>query len=260
MQRGLLSADEPPAARIERPKAATPFFFTCDHASARVPEKLGKLGLTDSDLERHIAWDIGAANVASMLSVHFDATLVMQNYSRLVIDCNRPLEQPSSIPRVSEDTAIPGNEDPAPAEISARRSEIFAPYHNAISSELDWRRKAGQQTVLVSVHSFTPHYLGRRRPWDLGVLFNRDRRLGEKLLTLIDSGNDIEIGENEPYSVDDKTDYTIPVHGEMRGLLHVMIEIRQDHVAEPAGQRDWFERLADVLGRAHESLEAAHQD
>ena len=255
LQSELLSAGEPPAAAIERPKAASPFFFTCDHASARIPQKLGRLGLSDSDLERHIAWDIGAASVAGMLSAHFDATLVLQNYSRLVIDCNRPVEAPSSIPTVSEDTVIPGNQAPDPAEIAARRQEIFTPYHDIIASELDWRHTAGQQTVLVSVHSFTPHYQGEKRPWDLGILFNRDRRLGDNLITLMDEDNDIAIGENQPYSVDDETDYTIPVHGEMRGHLHVMIEMRQDHIAAPDGQRLWFEKLAKALGRVQEGLE-----
>lgn len=254
VQKDLLSASEPPAAAIERPNAASPFFFTCDHASARIPEKLGRLGLTDNDLGRHIAWDIGAASVAGMLSAYFDATLVLQNYSRLVIDCNRPVEAPSSIPTISEDTVIPGNEAPDPAEVAARRQEIFTPYHEIIASELDWRQKAGQQTVLVSVHSFTPHYQGEERPWDLGILFNRDRRLGDNLITLIDEDNDIAIGENQPYSVDDETDYTIPVHGEMRGHLHVMIEMRQDHIAAPEGQRLWFERLARALGRVQEGL------
>ena len=254
MRRELLSEGEPPATAVERPKAASPFFFTCDHASARIPRKLGRLGLSDSDLSRHIAWDIGAASVAGMLSAHFDATLMLQNYSRLVIDCNRPVEAPSSIPTVSEDTAIPGNQAPDPAEVAARRREIFDPYHEAIVSELDWRQQAGRHTVLVSVHSFTPHYQGETRPWDLGILFNRDRRLGDRLITLMDEDNDIVIGENQPYSIDDETDYTIPVHGEMRGLLHIMIEMRQDHIAEAAGQRLWFEKLAKALDRVQDGL------
>ncbi len=257
LQRNLLSAGEPPAAVTERPKAASPFFFTCDHASARIPQKLGRLGLTDGDLERHIAWDIGAASVAGMLSAHFDATLVLQTYSRLVIDCNRPVGEPGSIPRISEDTVIPGNTAPDPAEIAARRQEIFTPYHETISAELDWRQEAGRQTILVSVHSFTPHYHGAQRPWDLGILFNRDRRLGDRLITLMDEGNDIAVGENQPYSVDDKTDYTIPGHGEERGHLHVMIEMRQDHIAGPEGQWLWFERLAKALGRVQGGLDTS---
>jgi predicted N-formylglutamate amidohydrolase len=243
----LLEADEPAAFRLERPNGKSPYFLTCDHAGARVPRKLGSLGVSVEDMGRHIAWDIGAAGVAVKLADALDAFAILQTYSRLVIDCNRPPGIPDSIVRMSEATRIPGNENVSAADAAAREREVFRPYHDRIRTELDTRLTQQRPTVLISVHSFTPQFHGNQRPWHAGLLYNRDARLATELLQRLRAEPGLVIGDNEPYSVGDTTDYTIPEHGERRGLLHVGIELRQDLVAAAAGQSEWAERLARAL-------------
>ena len=243
----LLEADEPAAFRVERPQGKSHYFLTCDHAGARVPRKLGSLGVSAEDLGRHIAWDIGAAGVTAKLADVLDAFAILQTYSRLVIDCNRRPGIADSIVRVSEATRIPGNEVVTVEDAAAREREIFRPYHDRIRTELDTRRAQQRPTVLISVHSFTPRFHDFQRPWHAGVLYNRDARLAKELLRHLREESALVIGDNEPYSVGDTTDYTIPVHGEQRGLLHVGIELRQDLVATGTGQTEWAERLARAL-------------
>jgi predicted N-formylglutamate amidohydrolase len=243
----LLGTDEPAAFRVEGPAGKSPFFLTCDHASARIPDKLGSLGIRAEDLGRHIAWDIGAAAVAVKLAARLDAFAILQNYSRLVIDCNRQPGSFQSILRLSEATPIPGNEAVPPDEAVAREREVFQPYHDRIRSELDARKVQQRPTILISVHSFTPRFHGHERPWHAGVLYNRDGRLAMELLQRLRADSSLVIGDNEPYSVSDSTDYTIPEHGEKRGLPHVGIELRQDLIGAEAGQDEWAERLARVL-------------
>jgi predicted N-formylglutamate amidohydrolase len=243
----LLEPNEPPAFRVERPHGRSPYFLTCDHAGARVPRRLGSLGVSAADLGRHIAWDIGAADVTIKLAGALDAFAILQTYSRLVIDCNRRPGIPASIVRISESTRIPGNEIVTIEEAAAREREIFRPYHDRIRSELDMRRAQGWPTILISVHSFTPHFHGNQRPWDAGVLYNRDARLAGELLGRLRAEPGLVVGDNEPYSVGDTTDYTIPEHGERRGIPHVGIELRQDLISAEAGQREWAERLARAL-------------
>jgi predicted N-formylglutamate amidohydrolase len=245
--RQLLAADEPPAFRVERPEGKSPFFLTCDHASARIPRNLGSLGLSTEDLGRHIAWDIGAAAVAVKLAAQLDAFAILQNYSRLVIDSNRRPGNAQSILKLSEATPIRGNEGITAEDAAVREREIFHPYHDRIRTELDARLARQQPTILVSVHSFTPRYHGQERPWHAGVLYNRDARLATELLRHLRADPALVIGDNEPYAASDSTDYTIPEHGERRGLPHVGIELRQDLVTAEAGQSEWAERLARAL-------------
>jgi predicted N-formylglutamate amidohydrolase len=243
----LLEPNEPPAFRVIRPHGRSPYFLTCDHAGALVPRKLGSLGVSAADMERHIAWDIGAADVAIRLAAALDAFAILQTYSRLVIDCNRRPGIPASIVRISESTRIPGNEVVTVEEAATREREIFRAYHDRIRTELDTRQAQGRPTMLISVHSFTPRFHGNQRPWHAGVLYNRDPRLAGELLLRLRAEPGLVIGDNEPYSVGDTTDYTIPEHGERRGLPHVGIELRQDLIAAEAGQSEWVERLARVL-------------
>ena len=245
----LLAADEPPAYRIERGDGASPFLLICDHASRRIPRFLRDLGVGDADLGRHIAWDIGAAAVASALANALDAFLIAQNYSRLVIDCNRPLDAPGSIVARSEATEIPGNAGLDDAARTMRAREIFIPYHDRIRTELDRRAAQGRQTILISVHSFTPVYHGVARPWHVGTLYGRDARLARQLLALVRAEGQWNIGDNEPYAVTATTDYAIPVHAEQRGIAHVGIEMRQDLIESADGQREWANRLAGWLAR-----------
>lgn len=243
----LLAVGEPPAWEVQGIAGGSPFLFVCDHAGARIPRNLLSLGLQDEDLKRHIAWDIGAAAVAGEIARILDATLILQPYSRLVIDCNRPLGAPDSIPAQSEDTPIPGNRGLSSTDIQRRQAEIFRPYHQRIQDTLNARVRDGRPTLLVSMHSFTPIYRGERRPWHIGLLYHRDDRMARKLITALEREADLRIGNNEPYSVSDETDYSIPEYGERRGLPHVGIEIRQDLITGTVGQKEWAQRLARVL-------------
>jgi predicted N-formylglutamate amidohydrolase len=251
----LLAADEPVAFTLERPQGRSEFLLICDHASRLVPRSLGSLGLDDTQLASHIAWDIGAAGVAKRLSTALDATLLLQSYSRLVIDCNRPPGSASSIPTQSEYARIAANEGLTTADSAARVAEIFTPYHAAISTVLDQRRVAGTRTLLVTIHSFTPVYLGQTRPWKIGLMYRHEHRLGRALLELLRQDNSLHAGENQPYAISDNTDYTIPVHGEARRLPHVGIEIRQDLITDMHGQQEWATRLAQLLPLAGKGIQ-----
>ena len=256
MMPSLLSADEPPAFRLEREQAPSAWFIVCDHAGALIPRRLGSLGLCAADLERHIAWDIGAAQVAERLAERLNACLIMQTYSRLVIDCNRPIGSAGSIVALSESTRIPGNEGLRAADALLREREVFRPYHDRIRELLDARERRAQPTRLVSIHSFTPVFLGQARPWHAAVLYNRDARLARALLQALRRDEALLIGENQPYAVSDATDYAIPEYGEKRGITHVEMEIRQDLIAEERGQQAWAERLAEGLTEACASIAA----
>jgi len=244
----LLGPEDVPPVREYNDSGRSPFFLTCDHYGRLIPAVLGDLGLPESELERHIAWDIGIAGVAEMLSRHLDAHLIVQRYSRLVIDCNRPPHVASSIPLISEATTVPGNEGISREAAEVRRAQIFDPYHKRIDEIIDARRQRHLPTILVSLHSFTPVYAGIARPWHIGTLYQRDKMLPPLLLELLRAEPDLVVGDNEPYAVSDETDYTIPVHAEARGLMNTGIEIRQDLISDQAGEKAWAERLARIFG------------
>jgi predicted N-formylglutamate amidohydrolase len=246
-------ADVPPVLE-ETPAGRSPFLLTCDHYGRLIPGALGTLGLPEAELDRHIAWDVGIAGVAGQLSRALDAHLVAQRYSRLVIDCNRPPAAPSSIPLISEATMIPGNDGLTREAAETRRALIFTPYHRRIADIIDARLAQGMPSVLVALHSFTPVYAGIARPWHIGTLYQRDTRLPPLLLKLLRAEADLVVGDNEPYAVSDATDYTIPVHGEARGLMNTGIEIRQDLIAAGSGQTEWAERLARIFGAVENTL------
>ena len=243
----LLGPDDPPPFTVHRTHGGSPFVLIADHAGQKIPARLGDLGLPQAELDRHIGWDIGIAGVAGKLSEKLDAFALLQTYSRLVIDCNRPLQAPGSIVAVSDGTRIPGNEKLDDEARRARAREIFAPYHARITRELDRRSGPPIAPVLVSLHSFTPTFAEFARPWHAGVLYHRDTRLAHALLAALRAEPGLEVGDNEPYAVSDATDFAIPVHGEQRGLLHVELEIRQDLIADARGQEEWAERLARIL-------------
>lgn len=247
MTSSLLSADEPPPFGFTPGSVTSPYFILCDHAAPRIPRALGSLGLAASDLERHIGWDIGALGLARELAHILDASLVWQNYSRLVIDCNRPVESPESIVTKSEDTTIPGNLTVPPAEVERRRAEIFEPYHARIRRELDERQARGQSSVLIFVHTFTPVFRNVTRPWHAGVLYLNDTRLAKPLMAGLQTEQQLHIGDNEPYAANALTDYSLVEHAERRGHLYVELEVRQDLVTSAAGQKDWALRWARLL-------------
>jgi predicted N-formylglutamate amidohydrolase len=234
----------------------SPFLLTCDHYGRLIPRALGDLGLPESELVRHIGWDIGIAGVAERLSQHLDAHLIVQRYSRLVIDCNRPPHVASSIPLISEATTIPGNDGITREAAAMRRAEIFDPYHRRIDAIIDTRHRNNTPTILVSLHSFTPVYAGIARPWHIGTLYQRDKVLPPLVLQALRAEPDLVVGDNEPYAVSDQTDYTIPVHAEARGLMNTGIEIRQDLISDQAGEKAWADRLARVFAEIEATLRA----
>ena len=238
----LLAADEPPAFEIVNAQGSADAVLVCDHASNRIPRELASLGLTPDQLLQHIAWDPGAAEVARGLATRIDAPLFLSGYSRLVIDLNRPLASPESIPEQSAGVPVSGNCGLTPQARDGRVAALFAPYHQAISDLLE--RRAGQPTLLISIHSFTPVLGDERRPWPISVAYGRDRRLADLLRPALELRGDLLVGNNQPYGVDDEHDYTLPTHGEGRGIPHAMIELRQDGLSTPAHVSAWVERLA----------------
>src|ERR1700722_2339120 len=252
----LLAADEPPPVSVDNADATSPLLLVADHAGRAIPRALGRLGVAAPEWERHIAWDIGIAGVGRILANALGAVLIQQNYSRLVIDCNRPPGSPASIPEISELTPIPGNANLSVAEKDARAREIFWPYHRRIETELERRRQTGCATALIALHSFTPVFKGVARAWHIALLYNRDPRLARGLLTLFQQEHGLVVGDNQPYFVSDTTDYTIPAHGERHGLPHALIEIRQDLIAADGGQQKWAELLARLLPQAYKELAA----
>ena len=246
----LLGPDDPPPFRVICAGGRSPFLLICDHASCAIPASLGALGLDSATLRTHVGWDIGAAEVAQALANLLDAVLVLQSYSRLVIDCNRPLGTPASIAVVSDNIPIPGNAALTSFEATQRAQAIFKPYHERIGLELDTRHTQQRPAVLVSVHSFTPVFQGFVRPWHVGTLYNRDSRLAQVLMRELRTDPSLVVGDNEPYAASDATDFAIPQHGEARQLPHVGIEIRQDLIADGPGQELWARQLAAALGRS----------
>lgn len=254
MTSALLGADDPAVYTIHRPQGASPFLLLADHAGQRVPRSLGTLGLPQAQLDRHIGWDIGIAGTTRALAQRMDAWAIEQTYSRLLIDCNRPLASPTLIPETSDGTVVPGNAALTAAQRQQRIDAIHAPYHARINAELDARREAARPTLLVMMHSFTPVMNGVQRPWHAGVLYHQDRRFAHPLLRALGEEGDLVVGDNQPYSVTPSSDYAVPVHGEGRGLVHVELEIRQDLIADEAGQQAWADRLARLFNGLQAAL------
>ena len=251
--RPLLGPDDPPACEVLNPEGAAPVVFLCDHASNRVPCALDRLGLAPADLERHIAWDIGAAAITRRLAAHFDAPAVLAGYSRLVIDCNRRLEDEQSILSLSDGTEIPGNRNLTGEDAAARVHAFFDPYHRACTAVLDEVEARGAVAVpVVMMHSFTPVMNGALRPWHAGVLWDGDDgRMALPLLDALRARDGLHIGDNEPYNGASPHGYTMPAHAARHGRANVQIEVRQDLVADEPGIERWsailIEALAGVL-------------
>jgi predicted N-formylglutamate amidohydrolase len=242
----LQQGEESPFIAVNE-QGRSPFVLICEHASNTMPKTLGTLGLPEAELTRHIAWDIGAEKVGRLLSRLMDAPLLLQRYSRLAYDCNRPPESPDSIPEMSELTAIPGNRKLSAEDRLARAREVYRPFHDGVSAVLDRRAAGGQQSLVVSIHSFTPVYKGKPRSVELGILHDRDTTLSSKL---IKSFPNIDARLNEPYGPKDGVLHTLNLHGFTRGLQHAMIEIRTDLVSTERGQDEWAQRLSVPLIQA----------
>ncbi|OCW58135.1 N-formylglutamate amidohydrolase [Hoeflea olei] len=256
MQRDvLLEPSEGPAFAVRRPSGTSDVVLVCEHASKTMPVALKTLGLDTAALESHIAWDIGAARVAERLSDQLDATLVMQRFSRLAYDCNRPPEAPDAFPARSEVFEVPGNRG-LNAEERARRTEaLYIPFHAAIDQLLDARLAAGRNLVLVTVHSFTPVYYGKPRDGHLGILHDADSRLADAMLAVSAETGLAGVSRNYPYGPEDGVTHTLIRHGLTRQIANVMLEIRNDLIAEEAGQALWADRIETLLRGALDRLD-----
>ena len=244
------------AYEIVNPAASARLLFLCDHASNAVPEELTGLGLPDQEFSRHIAYDIGAADLTRALAQAFAAPAIIARWSRLVVDLNRGADDPTVVTRLSDGRIVPGNKALDRATIKDRIVRYHAPYHAAIAQRVAEARVAGIVPALVSIHSFTPNWRGRARPWHVGILWDRDGRLAKALMDRLAREGDIVVGDNEPYSGALEND-TLYRHGTMNGLPHVLIEVRQDLIADEIGIRRWAPRLEAALRDAVAALGAA---
>jgi predicted N-formylglutamate amidohydrolase len=243
----FLTPGDPPPFRVVKSEGAAAILVVCDHAARAVPRRLGSLGLPAEKLGRHIGWDIGAEAVARGLAERLDAPAILASFSRLVIDANRGLDDPSSILAVSDGTVVPGNTGLDAAARTAIAKAVYWPYHRAIAAALDHFAARGVTPVLLSVHSFTPRLNGLERPWHVGVLWNRDGRVALPLLRELARRPGLVVGDNEPYSARLPTDFTIPHHAEARGLPHVTLELRQDEIADDEGAARYAALIAQAL-------------
>lgn len=232
---------------MHNPDGESPFLLVCDHASNFIPAEYGMLGLDPSQLTRHIAWDPGALPVAQHLAHMLDATLIQSCVSRLVIDCNRPLDAGNLFWTVSEGTIIPGNQDLDEIQRLGRIKAAYTPFHETIDSVVRQRLAGGRETWIVSIHSFTPTYHGVSRPWHIGIIHDDDERLAAPMIAALQRIGGLTVGINEPYSPADKVYFTLERHARSRDLPCAMIEIRNDEIGNEAGQRMWAQRLAGIL-------------
>ncbi|HVV66373.1 MAG TPA: DUF1244 domain-containing protein [Rhizomicrobium sp.] len=235
--------------------AADPkLILVCDHASNALPPQMDGLGLEPSTLASHIAYDIGAAQVAKALAARFDAPAILARWSRLLVDLNRGEDDPTLVMKLSDGVIVPGNRGADAAEIEARIARFHAPYHARIAAEIAKAREKAIVPALVSVHSFTPVWKGRARPWELGVLWDRDGRLAKPLIARLAAAG-FAVGDNEPYSGELEGD-CMRRHGTLNGLPHALIEIRQDLIADEGAARVLADRLAPAIAAALADLGA----
>ncbi|MGC1301608.1 MAG: N-formylglutamate amidohydrolase [Caulobacteraceae bacterium] len=249
----LLVATDPAPVHVQNSGAESPFLLVCDHAGREIPSRLGRLGLTPAEMERHIAYDIGAAALAEQLAARLGACLIRQTYSRLVIDCNRDPARADAIVTLADGAVVSGNLELDAIARQSRIDAVHTPYHQTIAAELDARATAGVPTSLVLIHSFTPAMNGFTRPWQVGVL-HQGNALSLAALELLSAEPGLTVGDNEPYAMDN-VDYTAPIHAQARGLEYLELETRQDLIAERSGQA-WFADLyARLLPEALRRLE-----
>ena len=247
--RVLGPADPPPFETLNWDDSAR-YLLVCDHASNVIPAALDRLGLDEAAIGRHIAVDIGAGALTRALSARLNAPAVLAGFSRLGIDNNRQLDDPTSIPEISDGTLIPGNTGLDAAEAAARAAEIFHPYHDAVAAALDTLGGdggGGRVPALVSIHSFTPFFKGVERPWHAGLLWSRDRRIAAPLRDALAANRGVVVGENVPYSAQDPFGYTVAEHADAHGRANILIEMRQDLIDTHHGVAAWAGILGDAL-------------
>ncbi len=240
-----MQSDPAPFTRFNE-QGQTPVLVLCDHASNAVPSWLGSLGISDDAMQSHIGWDIGALHMAERIAQRADAPGIFSAYSRLVLDCNRPLSDPALIPEVSDGTHIPANKTLTKEQAGERIEKIFLPYHFAIANKLTEFASRGIEPLILAVHSCAPVMNNIQRPWPIGIAHSPDERVSRPLIGKLEEIGGFAVGDNEPYAVDE-SDYTVVAHGLERGLRHVLIEVRQDLIADESGAHKWADVLFDAL-------------
>lgn len=239
----LSSSDPAPVEWVQRASPA-PVLLVCEHAGQAIPARLGDLGISDDILASHRGWDIGAERLARACAARLDAPLVLQRYSRLVFDCNRPPGSAAAIPTLSDGAAIPGNHELSAAEIRARVAEIHAPYDRALHEGFE----AAPRRAAFSIHSFTPRMNGVDRPWHAGFLTRRKIDVAERMIARIATqAPDLTLAVNQPYQINRETDWFIPTHAEPRDIPHALIEIRNDQLGSAAQIDRWADLLAGAM-------------
>ncbi|UVC06919.1 N-formylglutamate amidohydrolase [Rhizobium sp. TH2] len=246
----LLSPADGRPVTVENAKGRSAILLVCEHASRTLPASLGTLGLSTEALNAHIAWDPGALAVAQRVSGLLDATLIFQNFSRLAYDCNRPPEAPDAMPEVSEIFEIPGNRGMSSAERQARVDEVYLPFRETLAKTIKTRTGAERDTVIVTIHSFTPVYKGVSRRVEVGILHDRDTRLADQMLALAGQRQEFVMGRNQPYGPEDGVTHTLKEHGLANGLMNVMIEVRNDLIRDETGQGVMAGFLAGLISES----------
>lgn len=241
-----------PVARVDNALGSSPIVLVCEHASNRLPNAYGTLGLSDAERASHIAWDPGAFAVAQGLSRRLDAPLVHATVSRLVLDLNREPSALDSITTLSERTAVPGNRDLSEGERARRVREVYDAFHGALERFMDAR--TAPTRAVVSIHSFTPVYRDVARPWHIGLIFDEDRRLARAVEAALRRDPALVVGMNEPYSPADRVFHTLDRHAVRRQLAPLMVEIRNDLVRTPDEAEAWADRLAPLLQEGLDGL------
>ena len=243
----LLGLQDPAPFSVFNANCSSNLLFTSDHNGSAIPTKLQNLGVPLNELRRHVAYDIGIDSVAHALSARFNAPLIVANYSRLVIDCNRHPGAAGSIPSVSDNTVVPGNKNLSDEDTAFRKNEIFDTYHSSIGRQISVMRSENKTPILISLHSFTPVISGQFRPWEIGILWKDDRRLSTPLIKKLREPKELNIGDNKPYSGSEPAGYTIDYHVEPLNLLSVAVEFRQDLIEFESGAVRWANIFGDAL-------------
>lgn len=243
----ILGADEPAPFVLLEVVPAYPAVLVCDHAENRIPVRLGQLGVSPLDLETHFAVDIGAGAVTRHMSAALQLPAVLCAYSRLVVDCNRRLDDPTAFALCADDILVPGNQGLTHANRQARADAVYWPYHHAVRAALAALEDQVKAPALIAIHSFTPAWNAVERPWHIGILWDTDPRIPVALMAELGRHPELIVGDNQPYSGKHPHDFTVDYHAEAAGLAHVSIEIRQDLIGHDAGVERWATLLADAL-------------
>jgi predicted N-formylglutamate amidohydrolase len=244
----VLDRSEPPPFEVINHDGSAPLLIACDHAANRIPVSLCGLGLAREHLEKHIAYDIGAKQVSTRLAEMFDAPLLSAAYSRLVIDLNRHLDDASLVVDNSDNVVIPGNQGLSDVDMTRRIDQFFHPYHNQYAEMAGRLAQSHPRSLILSVHSFTPTYEGRSRPWHYGVLWEESHcDVARAVMSNFAKIDDLVVGDNKPYHASDPQGYAQVIHAAQKGLKMILIEIRQDLVTDPQGQAQTAETIFKVV-------------